>query len=100
MSLKLTLNTTKKGARKSRWLMKNSPILTYIWQTARTVARKKAVQLELRYYLDLLDGWNGGDLYTVTQQRHQSWMVTAGSASRLKYQPGCLGAPPMDATAR
>ena len=42
------------------------------------VARKKALQLELRYYLDLLDGWDGGDLYTVTQQRHQALMVTGG----------------------
>ena len=42
------------------------------------VGRRKALQLELRYYLDLLDGWNGGDLYTVTQQRHQALMVTGG----------------------
>jgi hypothetical protein len=42
------------------------------------VGRKKALQLELRYYLDLLDGWNGGDLYTVNQQRHQALMVTGG----------------------
>jgi hypothetical protein len=42
------------------------------------LARKKAVQIELRYYLDLLDGWDGDDLYTVTQQRHQALMVTGG----------------------
>lgn len=42
------------------------------------VARKRAIQLELRYYLDLLDLWDGGDLYTVTAQRYQSLMVTGG----------------------
>lgn len=42
------------------------------------VAREKALQLQLRYYLDLTDTWDGGDLYTITQQRYQGLMVTGG----------------------
>ena len=43
------------------------------------VARNRALQLQLRYYLDLTDSWNGeDDLYTITQQRYQALMVTGG----------------------
>jgi len=42
------------------------------------LGRTTALQLEGRYYLDLTDSWNGGDLYTITQQRYQSFMVTGG----------------------
>ena len=42
------------------------------------LAREKALQLQLRYYLDLTDSWDGGELYTVTQQRYQALMATFG----------------------
>lgn len=42
------------------------------------LGRTTALQLEGRYFTDLTDSWDGGDLYTVQGHRHHGVLVTGG----------------------